>query len=138
MDRSSKKIQRIVDVFQNLATVERAKVGELQREMDDLLSSQTDALEKLGESEALSGPFLALLSRSIGRNERHLQRLADERQRALERYAAATARGRSAQSLLSDAKREETRKRELRELEALIEFSEAGAAQGRGKPSRSP
>jgi hypothetical protein len=137
MDRSSKKIRRIVDVFHDLATVERAKIGQLQREMDELRASQDDALKKLADG-GLQGPFIALLSSSVGRIERRLQRLAREHEIALERYAAAAARGRSAVNLLSEVRADEARKFEQRELEALIEFQEGRAAQGRGKARRSP
>jgi hypothetical protein len=55
----------------------------------------------------------------------------------LARYAAAAARTRAANSLLADVRAEESRKAEQRELEALLEFQQATAAQGRGKSTRS-
>jgi hypothetical protein len=137
MARSSKKIGRLVDLFHDLETAERAKVGELTRQMNELRSSQEDILASLANPSPLHDPFLALMSRSVGNIERRLQRLTKEHEAAVRRYGEAAARSRGAGSLLADVRAEEARKTEQRQLEALLEFQQATAAQGRGKSKRS-
>jgi hypothetical protein len=133
MARTAHKLRRLADVFHDLETVERARVGELTQEMNTLHEAQDDIFRRLDEPSSLHGPFMALMSSRIGRIERRLQRLAREHEIALKRYTEAAARGRSAAQLLADAVAEETRKREQKDLEFLLEFQEAVAAQGRGK-----
>ena len=137
MARASKKLRRLADVFQDLETVERAKVGELTREMNELRTAQDEILASLAEPTAFHGQFVALLSGRVGSLERRLQRLAGEREIALRQYTEAARRKRSAGELLAKARAEEARKFEQAELEALLEFQEATAAQGRCKSPRS-
>jgi hypothetical protein len=137
MARTTKKLRRLADVFHDLETVERAKVGELTRELDTLRTAQEEILESLANPTALHGPFAALLSSRVGSLERRMQRLGAEREVALRRYTEAAARERSAAELLAKAQGEEARKIEQRELETLMEFQEAAAAQGRCKSRRS-
>ncbi|HEY8194723.1 MAG TPA: hypothetical protein VIF13_06715 [Hyphomicrobium sp.] len=137
MARSTKKLRRLVDVFQDLETVERVRVGELTQEMNALRTTQEDILRSLDDPSSPSGLFEALLSSRVGRIERRLQLLAREHEIALKRYVEAAARGRSAVQLLAKARGEEDRKFEQAELEALLEFQGAVAAQGRGKSPRS-
>jgi hypothetical protein len=138
MARTTQKLRRLTGVFHDLETVERARVGELAQEMTALREAQEEIFRRLDEPSSLHGPFMALMSSHIGRLDRRLQRVAREHEIALKRYTEAAARGRSARQLLADAVAEETRKREQRDLEALLEFQEAIAAQGRGKsPSSS-
>jgi hypothetical protein len=137
MARSSKKIGRLVDLFHDLETAEQAKVGELTRQMSELRSSQEEILASLANPSPLHDPFLALMSRSVGNIERRLQRLLKEHEAAVRRYGEAAARSRSAGSFLADVRADEARKAEQRELEALLEFQQATAAQGRGKSNRS-
>lgn len=136
MARSSKKVRRLVDVFHDLEITERARVGELTRQMSDLRSSQEEIIATLANPSAVHEPFLALMSRSLGNIQRRLQRLSNEHQAVLARYVAAAARTRAATSLLADVRAEEYRNAEQRELEALLEFQQATAAQGRGKSTR--
>ena len=132
-----RKLRRLVDVFHDLETVERAKVGELTREMNELRTAQDEILASLAKPTAFHGQFVALLSGRVGSLERRLQRLAGEREIALRQYAEAARRKRSAAELLAKARAEEARKFEQAELEALLEFQEATAAQGRCKSPRS-
>lgn len=136
MARSSKKVRRLVDVFHDLETTERARIGELTRQLSELRSSQEEIIATLANPSAVHEPFLALMSRSLGNIQRRLQRLSIEREAVLVRYAQAAARTRAAASLLADVRAEEGRKTEQRELEALLEFQQATAAQGRGKSPR--
>ena len=137
MARSSKKVSRLVDVFRDLETTERARVGELARQMGELRSSEEEIIATLANPSAVHEPFLALMSRSLGNIQRRLQRLSREHEAVLARYVQAAARTRGANSLLADVRAEEARKAEQRELEALLEFQQATAAQGRGKSTRS-
>jgi hypothetical protein len=137
MARASKKLRRLADVFQDLETIEMAKVGELTREINALRTTQDEIFASLAEPTAFHGQFVALLSGRVGRLERRLQRLAGEREIALRQYAEAARRKRSAAELLAKARAEEARKFEQTELEALMEFQEATAAQGRCKSPRS-
>lgn len=137
MARSSKKVGRLVDVFRDLETTERARIADLTRQISELRSSQEDIIATLANPSAVHEPFLALMSRSLGNIQRRLQRLSNEHTAVLARYAAAAARTRAANSLLADVRAEESRKSEQRELEALLEFQQATAAQGRGKSARS-
>jgi hypothetical protein len=137
MARTSKRLRRLADVFHDLETVERAKVGELTRELEALRVSQEEILDSLANPTALHGQFTALLSNRIGSIERRMQRLGAEREVALRRYTEAAARGRSAAELLAKVQAEEARKLEQGEFESLMEFQEAAAAQGRCKSRRS-
>lgn len=136
MARATKKLRRLVDVFHDLETVERVRVSELTQEMTSLRTAQDDILRSLENPSTINGLFTALLSSRVGRIERRIQQLSREHEIALKRYAEAAARGRSATRLLAEARGEEERKRELAELEALLEFQESVAAQGRGKSPR--
>lgn len=137
MARASKKLRRLADVFRDLETIERARVGELTRDINALRAAQDEILDSLAEPTAFHGQFVGLLSGRVGSLERRLQRLAGEREIALQQYAEAARRKRSATELLAKARAEETRKLEQAELEALLEFQEATAAQGRCKSPRS-
>jgi hypothetical protein len=137
MARATKKLRRLVDVFHDLETVERVRVSELTQEMTSLRTAQDDILRSLENPSTINGLFTALLSSRVGRLERRIQQLSREHEIALKRYAEAAARGRSATRLLAEARGEEDRKREQAELEALLEFQESVAAQGRGKSPRS-
>jgi hypothetical protein len=137
MARATKKLRRLVDVFHDLETVERVRVSELTQEMTSLRTAQDDILRSLENPSTINGLFTALLSSRVGRLERRIQQLSREHEIALRRYAEAAARGRSATRLLAEARGEEDRKREQAELEALLEFQESVAAQGRGKSPRS-
>jgi hypothetical protein len=137
MARATKKLRRLVDVFHDLETVERVRVSELTQEMTSLRTAQDDILRSLENPSTINGLFTALLSSRVGRIERRIQQLSREHEIALKRYAEAAARGRSATRLLAEARGEEDRKREQAELEALLEFQESVAAQGRGKSPRS-
>ena len=133
MDRTTKKIRRMADILRALETVERAKVGDLTREMEMLREKQSAILSRLSEPASAHGPFAALLSSQIGRIERHVRRLSVERDEALKKYTEATAREDRAADLLSEARLEGSRKREQRELDDLREFQDAINAQGRRK-----
>jgi hypothetical protein len=137
MARATKKLRRLVDVFHDLETVERVRVSELTQEMTSLRTAQDDILRSLENPSTINGLFTALLSSRVGRLERRIQQLSREHEIALKRYVEAAARGRSATRLLAEARGEEDRKREQAELEALLEFQESVAAQGRGKSPRS-
>ena len=137
MARATKKLRRLVDVFHDLETVERVRVSELTQEMTSLRTAQDDILRSLENPSTINGLFTALLSSRVGRLDRRIQQLSREHEIALKRYAEAAARGRSATRLLAEARGEEDRKREQAELEALLEFQESVAAQGRGKSPRS-
>ncbi|MBS0269509.1 MAG: hypothetical protein JSS54_11080 [Proteobacteria bacterium] len=137
MARSSKKVRRLVDVFHDLETAERARISEITRQMDELRISQDNLIATLANPSAVHEPFLALMSRSLGNIQRRQQRLAKEREMALDRYLEATKRTRGATELLADVRAEEARRNEQRDLEALLEFQQAAAAQGRGKSTRS-
>lgn len=133
MARSPKKLRRLVEIFRGLETIERARVGELTREMAQLRAAQDNILKRLENPFALDDPFLGLLSGRVGSLEQRLQRLGQERELALKRYGEASARRRSAAELFAEARGEEERQNERNELEALLEFQDASAAQGRCK-----
>ena len=137
MASATKKLRRLAEVFHDLETVERVRVSDLTQEIATLRAAQDDILRSLESPSTINGLFTALLSNRVGRLERRIHQLSREHEIALKRYAEAAARGRSAGRLLADAKGEEARKREQMELEALLEFQEAVAAQGRGKSPRS-
>ncbi|MET0407202.1 MAG: hypothetical protein ABW006_02405 [Hyphomicrobium sp.] len=137
MARSSKKIQRLVDLFHDLETTERAKVGQLAQQIEELRTSQKELLESLANPSPPTEPFLPLISRSIGQMERRLQRLALEHAAAVQRYVHAAGRAQGAIRLHSDVKAEEQRKSEQKDLEALLEFQQSVRAQGRCKSSGS-
>jgi len=137
MARSSKKVRRLVDVFHDIETAERARISEITRQMDELRISQDNIIATLANPSAVHEPFLALMSRSLGNIQRRHQRLTKEHEMALARYLEATKRTRGATELLADVRAEEARRTEQRDLEALLEFQQATAAQGRGKSTRS-
>lgn len=137
MARSSSKIRRLVDLFHDIETTERAKVGELARQMDELRAAQDGLLERLSNPTAETEPFLPLMSRSVGNMDRRLQRIAKEHEAAVRRYAQAAGRTHGASTLLADVRAEEDRKAEQKDLEALLEFQQSIAAQGRCKSPRS-
>ncbi|WP_409561299.1 hypothetical protein RLW55_07070 [Hyphomicrobium sp. B1] len=137
MARSSSKVRRLVDLFRDLETTERAKVGELARQVNDLRSAQDALLARVANPTPETEPFLALMSRSIGNMDRRLQRLAREHEAAVRRYAQAAGRTHGASELLADVRAEEARKSEQKDLEALLEFQQSLAAQGRCKSPRS-
>jgi len=137
MAKPTKKLQRLVDVFQDLETLERVRVGELTQEMATHRAAQEDILRSLENPAPIHGLFTALLSNRVGRLERRIQKLAREHKLSLKRYSEAAARTRSAADLLAKAQGEEDRKSEQLELENLLEFQGAITAQGRGKSPRS-
>ncbi len=137
MARSSKKIRRLVSLFHDLETTERAKVGELARDISTLSAAQSDLLTSLASPTAQTEPFLAMMSRSIGSMERRLQHLARQHEAAVQRYVEAAARTHGAEALLDEVRTEEGRKLEQVELTALLEFQQSSALQGRGKSGRS-
>jgi len=61
MARASKKLRRLADVFQDLETVERAKVGELTREMNELRTAQDEILASLAATCAQRAESFAKL-----------------------------------------------------------------------------
>ncbi|HVZ04421.1 hypothetical protein [Hyphomicrobium sp.] len=133
MAKSAKKLQRLVDVFHDLETVERVRVSELTQEIAEHRATQDDIFRSLENPSTINGLFTALLSSRIGRLERRIQQLSREHEIVLKRYSQAAARRRAATELLASAQAEEDRKLEQAELESLLEFQEAIAAQGRGK-----
>lgn len=137
MARSSKKVGRLVDLFRDIETSERAKVGALARQIGDLQAAQDELLARLSNPTPDTEPFLALMSRSVGNMDRRLQRFKREHEMAVQRYAQAAGRTHGASSLLADVRIEERRKAEQKDLEALLEFQQSLAAQGRCKSSRS-
>jgi hypothetical protein len=137
MAKTSKKLRRLANVFHDLETVERAKVGELTQAINALRTSQDEILASLADPTAFYGQFAALLSGQVGSLERRMQRHAGEREIALRRYREAAGRAHSADTMLAKARAEEDRAREQADLEALLEFQDAAAAQGRGKSPRS-
>jgi hypothetical protein len=136
MASGSKKLGRLEAVFHDLGTVERAKIGDLTRQMEGLRETQDAIFRELERPTSFHGPFMALLSGRIGRIEREIERLSREREATLKVYAAISAREKTARQLAIDARYVETRKVEQRDLEALLEFQQ-GAAQGRGKSKAS-
>jgi hypothetical protein len=136
MARSSKKIRRLVDLFHDMETTERAKVADLGRQISDLRTAQEELLSRLAEPTPQSEPFLPLISRSIGNMDRRLQRLSKEHEDAVRRYAQAAGRTQGARELFSDVRAIENRKSEQKDLEALLEFQQSTNAQGRGKSNR--
>lgn len=133
MARTAKKIRRLVELFRDLETTERANVGELTRQINELQSAQDELLARLANPTAETEPFLPLMSRSIGNMDRRLQRLARDREAAVRRYTQAAGRTHGASTLLADVRSEEDRKIEQKDLEALLEFQQSLAAQGRCK-----
>jgi hypothetical protein len=93
-------------------------------------------LRSLENPSTINGLFTALLSNRVGRLERRIQQLSREHEIARKRYSEAAARRRSASELLAQTREEAGRKFEQNQLEALLEFQEAVAAQGRGKSAR--
>ena len=137
MARSSKNIRRLVDLFRDLETVERAKVSELARQSEELRAAQEELLASLTNPSPQTEPFLGLMSRSIGQMDRRLQRLRIEHEAAVRRYTQAAARTKGATERLSAVRADEDRKAEQRELEALLEFVQGAAAQVRCKSTGS-
>lgn len=137
MARSSKKIRRLVGLFRNFETTERAKVAELTLQINELQAAQEQLLSRLADPTAEVEPFLPLMSRSVGNMDRRIQRLEGNREAAIRRYVQAAGRTHGASDLLSDVRAEEDRKAEQKELEALLEFQQSVVAQGRCKSSRS-
>jgi hypothetical protein len=137
MARSSDKIRRLVGLFRNLETTERAKVAELTLQIADLQTAQEELLANLANPTADTEPFLPLMSRSVGNMHRRMQRLERDREAAVRRYTQAAGRTHGASALLSDVRAEEDRKAEQKDLEALLEFQQSVIAQGRCKSSRS-
>jgi len=137
MARSSDKIRRLVGLFRNLETTERAKVAELTLQISDLRAAQEELLSSISAPASEVEPFLPLMSRSVGNMDRRLQRFEREREFAIRRYAQAAGRTHGASSLLADVKAEEDRKAEQKDLEALLEFQQSVIAQGRCKSSGS-
>ncbi len=133
MARSSKKIRRLVDLFHDLEITERAKVGELTRRLDELRSAQDALLASLADPSERMEPFLGLISRSVGSMEQRLHRLSKEHEAAVKRYAQAAAHTHGAAAVLSEVRSEEQRKGEQKDLEALLEFQQSIALQGRCK-----
>jgi outer membrane murein-binding lipoprotein Lpp len=137
MVRSSNKIRRLVGLFRNLETTERAKVAELTVQIADLQTAQEELLSSLSNPTAETDPFLPLMSRSVGNMNRRMQRLERDREAAVRRYAQAAGRTHGASALLSDVRAEEKRKTEQKDLESLLEFQQSVIAQGRCKSSGS-
>ncbi len=125
MARSAKKISRLVGVFRDLETVERARVAELVRDMDELRAARDEILESIADPTPTQSPFVPLLSGRIGSIERRLQRLTREHEAALGRHTQASARVKGSTELLVEAQGIEARRREQSNLEALLEFQEA-------------
>ncbi len=105
--------------------------------MGELRAAQEELLANLSNPSPQTEPFLALMSRSVGNMDRRLQRLAIDHKAAVQRYAQAAARTKGAGELLSSTRAEEDRKAEQKTLEALLEFQQAIAAQGRCKSAGS-
>ena len=137
MARTAKKLKRLADVFHDLETVERARVGALTQEMNGLRDARDELFRSLENPSPVNALFTALLSSRVVRIERQLKRVSLEHEVALKRYAEAAARGRSADQLFRDARAEEDRKSEQADLESLLEFQQGNAAQGRGKSAGS-
>jgi hypothetical protein len=137
MASTPKKLHRLVGVLHNLELVERAKVSELTREIAELRAAQQEILESLEEPTAFHGCFIGLLSGRVGSLERRLQKLSKEREVALQQYADAARRQRSAADMLADARANEAREQEQKELKMLLESRQASALQARGKSRRS-
>jgi hypothetical protein len=137
MVSTPKKLRRLVGVLHNLELVERAKVSELTREIAELRAAQQEILESLEEPTAFHGRFIGLLSGRVGSLERRLQKLSKEREIALQQYADAARRQRSAADMLADARTNEAREQEQKELKMLLESRQASALQARGKSRRS-
>lgn len=137
MARSSKKIRRLVELFHDLETTERATVGALARRIDELRVAQSELLASLAAPSEQAEPFLPLMSRSVGSMERRLQRLSQEHEAAVRRYVQATARTHGATALLADVRSDEARRSDQKDLEALLEFQQSSALQGRCKSTGS-
>lgn len=130
------KLHRLVDVLQALETLERAKVSDLTRRIEQAETAQREILDSLAEPTPLHGRFVGLLSRRIGSLERRLHGLGIERDTALAKYCDAMARGRAAESMFAKSKSKDARADEQKHLEGLLQFFDQGA-QGRGKSKAS-
>jgi hypothetical protein len=133
MARSSKNIRRLVDLFHDLETTERAKVSELARQLTELRAAQEELLGSLANPSPRTEPFLGLISRSIGNMDRRLQRLRADHEDAVRQYTRAAGRTQGAAERLSAVRAEENCKAEQKDLEALLEFQQGIAAQVRCK-----
>jgi hypothetical protein len=132
MASSSKKLGRIAGVFHDLGTLERARIADLARQIEALRDRQDAIFRQLEQPTSFHGPFMALMSGRIGRIEREITKLSLERDVALRAYTTLSSREKTARRLAADARGEEDRKAEQRDLESLLEFQQS-AAQGRGK-----
>ncbi len=103
MARSAKKLSRLVDVFKDLETVERARVAELTRDMGELSTARDEILESVANPTPAQSPFVPLFSGRIGGIERRLQRLTREHEAALGRHTQAAARVKGSTELLVEA-----------------------------------
>lgn len=132
MASRTQKLHRLFDVLHALETVERAKVGELTREIDQVHAAQQEILQSLAEPTPLHGRFIALLSRRVSTLEKRLTGLSRERELALTKYTDAMAKEHAASAMLLKSRVTDARSAEQKSLEELLQFFDAGA-QGRGK-----
>lgn len=137
MARDPKKLKRLTRLLHDLETVERAKLGEVQREINEVERAQEEILASLAEPTGFHGRFIGLLSTRVGALERRRGQLKVEQDVVMQRYRNAVTRQRSAEALLQTAKETAQRQQEQRDLEQLLEFDQASVAQGRGKSSGS-
>ena len=127
--------RRTLKVLGNLELVERVRLAEANRALDACAAEQRALLESLGSETAFDGHFIDMIASRVGRLVRQEQQLKMVRRDAQVRLTHAAVRTRVADGIAQEAAREEERRLEQTELQAIIDGAIAAIAQGRGKSS---
>ncbi len=129
------RVKRTLKVLGNLELIERVRLTEVNRAIDVCTAEQKSLLESLGSETAFDGQFIDMIANRVGKLVRQEQQLKKVRADAEVRLTNAAVRTRVADGIAQEAAREEERRLEQDELQAIVDGVLAAIAQGRGKSS---
>lgn len=133
MARDVERAKRIANVLELLERAGRRDLAEATRRADDAQVAHDEVLASLVADEFLSGPFVDLIARRLPRLAKQVEITSQHKAAALQVWQGRQLRVVASERLVAEAKVDENREREGRELAALLEILNGRVVQGSGK-----
>lgn len=133
MAKDVERAKRIANVLELLERAGRRDLAEATRRADDAQVAHDEVLASLVADEFLSGPFVDLIARRLPRLAKQVEITSQHKAAALQVWQGCQLRVVASARLVAEAKVDENREREGRELAALLEILNGRVVQGSGK-----
>lgn len=133
MGKDLQRAKRIAHVLDLMERISRSELVEKTRLADDARQAHDEAMASLTSDEFLSGPFIDLLARRLPKLAVTVGVQDQQRATALRSWQARQMRSTASARLVTEAKADDAREREGRELGDLLEVLQNRQPQGSGK-----